>query len=296
ALSARFIYQGRMIGMDGLLALWVTAGLAAGHLAVQGAALRKSWWALSALAGGLGLLTKGPVALALISVPLFVWSRFASATRPGLRGWLMFVAIAAGVAAPWYVALAFTDPEAAGAFFWLHNVQRFVRPFDHAEPVWYFVPLLFLGTLPWSALAVPLARTLWCQLRTREKNRVPKPTAGMPWDPAAPPTDCHPRAWGGNFFLLSFAWCVVFFFPSACQRDGYLLTIMPLWAAVLGTFLARHFSDVSPARLRLAGASAALLFLVLLIAVLEQLPGYHRRFALRGQVRRHSEASAGIPV
>src|SRR5262245_40937451 len=211
ALSARFIYQGRMIGMDGLLALWVMSALASGHLAIEGAALRKGWWTVSALACGLGLLTKGPVAIALIAVPLFAWSRFAShAVRLGIGSWLLFLTIAAGVAAPWYVALAFTEPEAAGAFFWLHNVQRFVTPFDHAEPVWYFVPLLFLGTLPWSLLAVPVAQTLWRQLRGREM-----------------------RAWNGGFLPPCFAWCLVFFSFSGCMRNGYLLPMLPLCAAVL---------------------------------------------------------------
>src|SRR5262249_46371130 len=114
------------------------------------------------------------------------------------------------------------------------------------------------------------------------------------------PAPCAARlagcAWRGGFFLVSFAWCLVFFSLAGCKRNGYLLPMMPLWAAVLGTFLAPYLRDVSPARLRLARASAALLFLVLLVAVLERLPGSHRRSALRGGGRRHSEAPAGIPV
>src|SRR5258707_949660 len=69
-LSARFVYLGRMLTMDSLLGLCVVTALAAAHVAVSGPRLRWGWWVLSALACGFGLLTKGPVALALIAVPV----------------------------------------------------------------------------------------------------------------------------------------------------------------------------------------------------------------------------------
>src|SRR5262245_12271845 len=65
-LSARFVYMGRMLAMDGLLCLWVVTALAAGHRALSGPAPRWGWWLLSAAACGLGILTKGPVTLVLV--------------------------------------------------------------------------------------------------------------------------------------------------------------------------------------------------------------------------------------
>src|SRR5207302_6573145 len=68
ALSARFLYMAGMLSMDGLLTLWVVAALCAGHLALRSGS---RWiWCLSAGACGLGILTKGPVALALVLPPL----------------------------------------------------------------------------------------------------------------------------------------------------------------------------------------------------------------------------------
>src|SRR5207249_11895429 len=88
ALSARFIYLGRMLTMDPLLALWVTTALATAHAALSAGAMRWRWWLLSALASGLGLLTKGPVALALVLVPVALFH------RATVRAWAAYLTVA----------------------------------------------------------------------------------------------------------------------------------------------------------------------------------------------------------
>ena len=92
-LSAGFVYRQRMLNMDSLLCLWVTAALASAHAAVTtGRLLRLAWWLLSAAACGLGLLTKGPVALVLIVAPLLFYLVPGAATVRAvtLRDWLAF--------------------------------------------------------------------------------------------------------------------------------------------------------------------------------------------------------------
>src|SRR5205823_1731212 len=84
-LSARFVYLGRMLTMDSLLCLWVMAALAAAHIAVCEAKLRRRWWLLSALCCGLGLLTKGPVALVLVAVPVLAFQQLDR--RTARLGW-----------------------------------------------------------------------------------------------------------------------------------------------------------------------------------------------------------------
>ena len=103
ALSARFVYLGRMLTMDSLLSLWVVGALAAGHLALRKRRLRWQWWCLSAGACGLGLLTKGPVALVLVAVPLLAWQALdPRVVRPRWGAWLAWLGLALTVAAPWY--------------------------------------------------------------------------------------------------------------------------------------------------------------------------------------------------
>jgi dolichol-phosphate mannosyltransferase len=215
-LSARFVYLGRLLTPDGLLCLCVTAALAAGHLAVLGPRLRRGWWAASALACGLGLLTKGPVALALAAAPLAALTALDPRTaRPGRRGWLAYLALAAAVAAPWYAAMTAWDPDFAGTFLWRHNVVRYVAPFDHAKPVWFHLPGLLLGMLPWTLLLPGLVRWL-----ARHSAR----TAAR-----------RPPALG--FFLLSFLWTVLFYSLAGCKRAVYILPALPPLALALGCYL-----------------------------------------------------------
>src|SRR5262249_26036781 len=94
--SARFGYLGRMLAMDGLLCLGVVAALGAGHAALTGARLRRGWWSVSAAACGLAVLTKGPVALVLVAVPLLAYQALdRRACRPSWRPWLAYAALAA---------------------------------------------------------------------------------------------------------------------------------------------------------------------------------------------------------
>src|SRR5206468_9966275 len=132
-LTPQFVYRGRMVTPNGLLALCTTAALACGHLALLSCPLppcggglgwgvrrkthhpnpppqggrgqiRWGWWLLAGVMTGLGLLTKGPVALALVVPPLAAvgWLDRRLA-RAGWIGWAGFLAAAAAVAGPWYV-------------------------------------------------------------------------------------------------------------------------------------------------------------------------------------------------
>jgi dolichol-phosphate mannosyltransferase len=217
-LSARFVYFGRLLTMNGLLCLCVVTALAAAHIAILGPRLRWRYWLLAAAACGLGLLTKGPVALALAVVPVLACQLLDPRTaRPRWPAWLAYGAVALGIAGPWYVAAAASDPEFAGYFFWRHSVLRFVAPFDHEEPTWYYVPGLLLGMLPWSLLLPSLVKAL---------GRRSGPEAAE-----------RPAALG--FFLLAALWSLMFYSAAGCKRAGYILPVMPPLALALGWLLDR---------------------------------------------------------
>ena len=127
---------------------------------------------------GLGVLTKGPVALLVPGAA----SAFAFLLRGrgghwwhAVRdpvGWLILLA----VAGPWY-ALEYArrgDAFVAG-FFLHHNVERFLAPLQgHAGGPLYYVPALLVLVLPYTTLllatlpglrrlrAAPLDTLLWC--------------------------------------------------------------------------------------------------------------------------------------
>jgi dolichol-phosphate mannosyltransferase len=215
-LSARFVYLGRLLTPDGLLCLWVVAALAAAHEAVRAGGLRWRWWLASALACGLGLLTKGPVALALVAAPVLALGALdRRAARPGWRGWAAYLAVAAGLAAPWYAAMSAADPEFAGVFFWRHNLVRYVAPFDHAKPVWFHLPGLLLGMLPWTLLLPGLLR---CLARHAARTAARRPAAL-------------------GFFLLAFVWELLFYSLAGCKRAVYILPALPPLTLALGCYL-----------------------------------------------------------
>jgi 4-amino-4-deoxy-L-arabinose transferase-like glycosyltransferase len=262
ALSARFIYLGRMLTFDPLLSLWVLGALAFAHVAVHEWRHQWRWWLGSALLCGMGLLTKGPVALVLVLVPVLAFQLInRSVARPSLRCYATYLAVALGLAAPWYAALAWLNPAAAVDFFWLHNVQRYLDPVDHEEPAWFFLPSLLLGTLPWSLLLIPLGRRLL--------GRAGGAPASL------------------GFCLLALGWCVIFFSLSGCKRVGYIVPALPLLALCLGFSLNEWLAKPRWLRPKFFAAMATTVFVVLFVGVQVWLPGYHRRFALRGQVRRH---------
>jgi 4-amino-4-deoxy-L-arabinose transferase-like glycosyltransferase len=278
SLSARFLYLGGMVAMDSLLCLWVIAGLACGHVSLasedRGRRTQLIHWLLSALFCGLGIMTKGPVAAVLVIAPLMAWMFLEGRRRCiGLGSWLAYGAVILIVACPWYVAISLRDPEATGTFFWLHNIVRYLAPFDHEKPAWFYLPGLIVGTFPWSLLLVPLVPYL-----TRRSARWAKR---------------RPLALG--FVLLAFLWCVVFFSLSGCKRAAYILPGFPLLAMILGTFMVRawpRYFWTKPAWLAAGGATA----LVLVVASFFILPEYHQRFALRGEVCRCADLARDMPV
>jgi hypothetical protein len=216
-LTPGLLSIGRLLTMDGLLTLWVTLGLLCAFEATRAARLRWACWLAAAVAVGLGLLTKGPIALILVVPPLWLHRRLTAAGAPlRWRDRLAFLGVAMAVALPWYVALTVTNPQFAGHFLWEHNVVRFLQPFDHLEPVWYYLPLLALVLIPATPLVVPLVRYLGSG------------------DPAVQWT----RTPALGFSLLAGLWIVLFFSLSGCKLPTYILPALPFMALVLGHFLA----------------------------------------------------------
>jgi 4-amino-4-deoxy-L-arabinose transferase-like glycosyltransferase len=268
-LSADFVYRGPMLTMNGLLGLFVVAALAAGHLALTDPGRHRGWWVLSAACCGLGVLTKGPVAVALVVVPLAALLR--SQTGIGWRGMKAmtgYLAVVGLVAGPWFLAVSLREPGFAEYFFWKHHVMRVAAPFDHAEPPWFYLPQLLAGFFPWSLVVVLIA---WRSLRSEGR-----PT------PASP-----------EWLALIAAGCgFALFSLSGSKRPVYLVPVWPLFAVAVGIFLS-HTLKAKGTLLGLTeknwwrvGAAA---FGVMAVGVVLWLPRYAERFSVP------SEALTNLP-
>jgi len=201
---------------------------------------QRAWMLAGWAAMALATLSKGLIGFVLPmgAVGLYVlWQRdFGLLKRLHiLPGTALFLAIAA----PWFLAVSAANPEFARFFFVHEHFERFLTTqHERKGPLWYFVPVLLLGFLPWLP---SLAGGVWRAAR--------RPEAGG-FLPAR--------------FLL--AWCAVvfaFFSVSGSKLPPYILPIFPALAVLAGAQLA------GASRGMLAGQAAlATLLGLALLAVL----------------------------
>lgn len=255
-LMPDFLYRGPQLTMNGLLAAATTASLAAGYAAIAKDRFRWGWWIVSAIWCGIGLLTKGPVAAALVGLPLVIVPLLdRRLVRPGLLAIIGYAVIAISIAGPWFVLMAQRHAGFIDYFFWKHHVDRVVNPFDHAKPWWYFLPQVLLGTLPWTPVLF-LAAYRW--LRGRDI-----PSLAL-------------------FGLMTGVIGVALFSISGSKRPVYLVPVYPPMAVAVAVFLWHEFE----AGRRVFGIgrtgwlrTTALTAVAMGLFFVTFLPHYHHRFS-----------------
>ena len=101
---------------------------------------------------GFAFLTKGFLGFVVpvvTIVPFMIWE----------RKWqnlfkLVWLPLASTliVSAPWSLLIHFREPDYWRYFFWVEHIQRFFseNSAQHPEPVWFFIPVLAIGLLPWT--------------------------------------------------------------------------------------------------------------------------------------------------
>ncbi len=153
ASSPLFFGFGQLLTMDMLLTAWTTAGMAALWFGSRPGG--RAWIRIAYLVSAFGALSKGPIAVVLIWLPgllYFVARRDLASMK---RWWDPAAAIAfAAICAPWFWLVETRQPGFASSFLWHHHFERFMNPWHHSEPAWFFVPVGLVGMLPWSILWV----------------------------------------------------------------------------------------------------------------------------------------------
>ncbi|MBI3864440.1 MAG: glycosyltransferase [Planctomycetia bacterium] len=205
-LSARFVF------IDTLLALLTTTTLLAGFLACRRSQIAWRWWLLSAVACGLAILAKGPVAAVLCLPPLVIGRWLTGMPRARFRHWLSYLAAVAIVAVPWFLLIETRQAGFLADFFWTHHFDRFRTGLAHAEPFWYYVPALLIGMAPCSILFPATAVFLFDAGRA---------TRG--W-----------RSWELGNVMLSAVWMVLLYSCASCKLASYMLPAIPLICLVVG--------------------------------------------------------------
>jgi hypothetical protein len=235
AVSPRLLMFSRRIFIDIYISMFMALTLLFFALSERYPARRRLFLILMYVSVGLGVLTKGPVA---VLVPGLAFAIYLVVHRELRRVRDMMVPIGAvivlAIVVPWYAALYLRAGwEPIVDFLVGENLERWARGAgvnaDHRGVLWY-VPVVFSDSFPWSFLLIPAAVGWFRDRRT---------------------------AGGGGadagFRVRSLLWLwilaiVGFFSLSAGKQDLYVFPIAPAVAALAG---------VAIARVAAAGAGAA---------------------------------------
>jgi len=204
---------------------------------------RTPWLALLLFGFFLGLaaLSKGPAAIILCGGGVFLWALFTKKWREAFR-LLHPIAIASFCAAalPWYILCARRNPDFFRIFIIEHNFKRYLTPeFQHIQPFWYYVPVVLVAFLPWTAVL------LWATFTGGRRLFTPQKISAFP------------------LFLFSWAsFCLLFFSMSRSKLPGYVLPAFPAIALLLNLTLAKSLKR--PVHGYVLAAFAVLLFAALI--------------------------------
>jgi 4-amino-4-deoxy-L-arabinose transferase-like glycosyltransferase len=175
--APRVVLWGRRIFIDIYITAFMSLALACFVLAERYPRHRRRFLLWMYVAIGLGVLTKGPVALVLPGAVCAAWlaieRRWSDVRRlmilPGLVIVIAFVA-------PWYVALVQRHGwSPVTSFFVGENLDRFTTAMQPDQrPFWFYLPVLFGDLFPWAPLLLVPLFMAW---RRRAVDALPAQTA-----------------------------------------------------------------------------------------------------------------------
>ncbi len=178
----------------------------------------------------LGALAKGPVAPLLAFGVVVIFAALQRSGRIILSTlWVPGLLLGVAMAIPWYGLVQLRNPQFFHVFIVEHNLARFgSNLYHHPEPFWYFLPVTFLGWLPWSIIAIAALVAALRQLRN--------------------PTSDTLRL----FLLIWIGLVVIFFSISQSKLPGYVLPAIPAGAILATRFNFALSSEIIAAWLRFA--------------------------------------------
>ena len=265
AVSPRHLMFSRRIFIDIFISMFMALTLLFFALAERYPERRRLFLVSMYVCVGLGMLTKGPIAALLPGLAFAVYlvaHRDLGRVREMLipLGTLIVLAIVV----PWYAALYQQSGWAPIQSFLLgENVARYVEGVgvNADRPFWWYLPVVFSDSFPWSIFLVPAAVLWWRDRRSATERDSSIRVQTLLW------------IW---IFVI-----VGFFSLSAGKQDLYIYPIVPAVVALAGVVIARSLDGTISERPRI-GLATGVIAAILIFAGAGFLALFNSPFAVYG--------------
>jgi len=231
ATSLMMIGNARMSITDMTLAAWMTATTLCLFMAAHH---NLRWWLAAGVFAGLGVLTKGPVALVVPGAIFCLYTLLIGEFRRCLfNRWLpLALLVCIAVAAPWYILAYRENGHIFVDALMKHNVTRFADTVSgHKQPVYFYVIVLLVGFLPWTVYLPAAIRRLLSEAMRSHREHV---------------ANRHYPYLVSLYAAVWIAFIFVFFTVSNTKLLTYILPLFP--ALALLTAEAWHTQSLFPAQ------------------------------------------------
>ncbi len=256
AILSTFLYHvviGRINILDMPLAFLVCLAIWSGFRYFAAAPRRKAWLYLLYLFSALAFLAKGLIGIVFPFGTVIIWLIVSRRWRETFAlfspvGILLFAA----VALPWVILVQQANPDFFRFFFIQEHLLRYAtKMHNRYQPIYFYLPIILAGTLPWCAF-------------------LPEAVRGMRWRSVTTLFGADEK----RFLLVWIGVILVFFSLSESKLIPYIAPVFLPIALIFGQIF-RRYEDVSdkigdltavPMRYRVTVILQSLLFMTVLIA------------------------------
>jgi 4-amino-4-deoxy-L-arabinose transferase-like glycosyltransferase len=236
--APRFVMFSRRIFIDIWVTMFMALTIGCFLLAERHPDKRRWWLGLMYLAIGLGVLTKGPVALVFPAAAIFLWLIVERRLADITRLWIIPGAlIVLAINLPWWWAIYAQHGIEPVQAFWLgENLGRYTESMQPGErDAFFYVPVVIGDLFPWSLFVIAGlasgAAAVWARL---------------------------PDAAVRRFLLVWVAVLVGVFSFSQTKQDLYVFPIVPALAALAADVILGSIDRGVRVRRMLLGTAALL--------------------------------------
>lgn len=236
--SIFFLILSHIAILDMVLTVFVTAAIYCGFLTHFCEEKNKKyfWWYFYLFAA-LGFLAKGILALAIPAVVIFAYNFVTKTAKdifkpvnliPGLIIFLI-------ASLPWHVIMYLEyGKEFIKQYFLIHHFARFINSeyIGRERPFWFFIPVFFLGFMPWSFAFVAFIADGFKKLSKKYKTAEGKVLKKLWATLDAQNNEQKLVLFASLYFVIVF----LLFSVSSTKLPTYILPVFPAAALLTGFF------------------------------------------------------------